>query len=64
MRRESHGFADVPDLTCNRIQFLDKANGGAGHEGDDPASREKERASEPEMEQARAPRSVDRDLGL
>ena len=36
MRRESHGFTDVPGLTCDRIQFLDKANGGmAVPAGDD-----------------------------
>ena len=31
--RESHGFADVPDLTCDRIQFLDKANRGQRRAG-------------------------------
>ena len=36
----------------------------AGLEGGTPASREKERTPVPEMEQARAPKGVDRDLGL
>ena len=35
----------------------------AAREDDAPASREKERTSEPELEQAHAPKGVDRELG-
>ena len=40
------------------------AGPGSGREGGAPVSQERERTSSPEMEQARAPKGFDRDLGL
>ena len=52
-----------PESTKDRAAGLD-ADRSAGGERDASESPERKRTPEPDMEKARAPKSVDRDLGL
>ena len=52
-----------PERTKGREAGLE-AGGGSGRESDGAESREGDRSPEPVMEQSRAPKGLDRDLGL
>ena len=52
-----------PERTKGREAGFD-ADRSAGRDGDPAESGQRERTPEPDMENARTPKSVDRDLGL